>query len=325
MKNIVEVKSLSKTIRKKQGWFKTERELILKDISFSIQENEFVVILGKNGSGKSTLLKCLSGIIYAERGRIFVDGQNPFKNRNVTLKKIGIIFGQKSLLFQDLEAIDYLKLLQKTYDLTDEVFENSVNMIDSFMPCRDLLSKPVRGMSYGEKMKVELLSIILHRPKILILDEPFVGLDPHSQNKLLEFLIFYKKEYEATILLTTHQLLDVLKFADRTIVMKDGGVVYDGNVNNLVAPYFEKKLIQIKWASRSSKELTIPFYGISIIKDDYKETLLEVETNQCSIQQVIVFMVKLGEIMDIEIKSMSMDKVVEAIYEESKTIHTTVS
>jgi ABC-2 type transport system ATP-binding protein len=221
---------------------------LLKDISLTIPEQEFVVILGKNGSGKSTLLKCIAGILYPEEAELYVLGKKAFDNRTALTKELGILFGQRSLLFTDLKAIDYLQLLKKIYGLSDHSFHERIHMVDQFLSCKHLLEKQVRGMSYGEKMKIELLSIILHTPKILILDEPFVGLDPSAQQNLLRFLQFYKEAYQVTILLTTHQFLDILTLADRAIVIEKGVITYNGSVDQLFDYYLKKKIIKVLFA-----------------------------------------------------------------------------
>jgi len=322
---MIKIDGVSKHVLKRTGWLKTTKLTLLKDINIQIQKNQFVVILGRNGSGKSTLLKCISGMIFPEEGSIKVMGIDSFKNRTKLSKNMGIMFGQKSLLFTDLRAIDYLNLLKKIYSISEDSFLEMIDLVDMFLPCKDLLDKQVRGMSYGEKMKIELLSILLHKPQLLILDEPFVGLDPSSQKNLLEFIQHYKIVYKATILLTTHQSLEVLNLADRAIILDAGKKTYDGEVNRLLESYSNKKIVKVHWATSSDSYLTDIFDGINVIKQtpDYLE--LSVEIKKCSVEMLITFLMGQSEIADFEIESISIDKVVESLYEDGALLSPVVS
>jgi len=318
------VSSVSKQVKKRTGWFRKSSETLLDQVNLEVMGGEFVAILGKNGSGKSTLLKCIAGMIHPNQGDVFIFGKNSFKHRSVLTKEMGIFFGQKSLIFTDLRAIDYLNLLKKIYGLNEEEFKFMFNMVDRHMPCSDLLEKEVRGMSYGEKVKIEILSIVLHKPKLLILDEPFVGLDPASQNNLLQFIHEYRKSFNPTILLTTHQFLEVLSQVDRAVIIDKGKKTYDGKVDQLVESYYKKKLISVTWAKPLKNHLNEVMQGVHILKQTEVDIELEVELEKHSIQEVIAYLLKKGEIADFEIRSLSIDKVVESLYEDHSTLSRTI-
>jgi ABC-2 type transport system ATP-binding protein len=324
LNELIEVSHVSREIQKRTGWFKKTSLLLLNDIDLTIYEGEFIAILGKNGSGKSTLLKCIAGMIYPDKGFVKVNGKNSFKNRSFLTKKTGIFFGQKSLMFTDLRAIDYLNLLKKIYDLKDEEFDFMLNMVNDYMPCIDLLEKEVRGMSYGEKVKIEILSIVLHQPSLLILDEPFVGLDPASQNNLLQFIKEYRKKFKATILLTTHQYLEVLSTVDRAILIDKGVKTYEGKVDKLLESYYQKKIIHVKWQTSFNGTMLEVVPGISIINQTKSDLELEIDLQYYSVQETINLLLKKGEIADFDIRFPSIDKVVESLYEQHTVLSKTV-
>lgn len=316
MGKLIEISNLSKRTIKRVGWFKKASKTLLNNINLDIKEGEFVAILGKNGSGKSTLLKSIAGILYPDQGRVEIKGNSTFKHRTSLVREIGIFFGQKSLLFTDLKAIDYLNLLKKVYGLSDEEFLSMVDLLDKYMPCKNLLEKDVRGMSYGEKVKIEILSIIIHNPKLLILDEPFVALDPASQKNLLLFIMHYRKTYDATILLTTHQFLDVLEKVDRAVIIDKGEITYDGKVDRLVESYYKKKILYVIWENPSNDILVSEEKGIKILSQSFNSIELEIEVEYFTVSEVINRLLELNEIRDVEVRSLAIDKVVESLYEE---------
>jgi len=317
LNNVVEIQSLTKSFQKGKSWFRKEEIRILKEINLSIDENEFVLVLGKNGSGKSTLLKCISGILYPNIGKIKVLSQNPFQNRVLLSSKMGVLFGQKSLLFTDLLAKDYIQLLRKLYGLSEKEFDEAIAFVDHHLPCLDLMEKRVRGMSYGEKMKLEILSVVLHYPEILILDEPFVGLDQKSQRDLLDFILEYKKNYNATILLTTHQYLEVLQAADRAVVLEQGRIKYNGKISEVMLRYTNKKMVHVEW-NKEVPEVIIPDSPwINVASQTNTHIDLEIDSKEINVSQLIQNLLTYGEIRDFEVRNISMDKVVERLYEET--------
>lgn len=325
LNKIIEVSNLSKEVKKRTGWFKKNSELLLNDIQLDVKEGEFIAILGKNGSGKSTLLKCIAGIIYPDKGLVKIEGKNSFEHRSTLMKKIGIFFGQKSLLFTDLRAVDYLNLLKKIYDLKEEEFQFMFEMVNRFMPCENLLNKEVRNMSYGEKVKIEILSIVLHKPTILILDEPFVGLDPSSQRNLLHFIQEYRKTFHATILLTTHQFLDLLFVVDKALIIDKGVKTYEGIVDKLTESYGKSKIIYVQWANPVNNTVIEVLPGMNMLKQTANDIEVEIDLGKSSVQNVINHLLKIEEIRDFDVRSISIDKVVESLYDEHTVLSEIVS
>jgi ABC-2 type transport system ATP-binding protein len=201
----------------------------VKDISFSINEGEFVGYIGPNGAGKTTTLKILSGILYPTSGDVRVMGYIPYKRETDFLKNISFIMGQKTQLWWDIAPIETFKLNKAIYKIPDNLFKKRVDELANLLNVSDLLEIPVRKLSLGERMKMEIISALLHSPKILFLDEPTLGLDMFSQESIRKFFINYNKEYKATIILTSHYIHDIEKMAKRIIIINQGSIVYDGD------------------------------------------------------------------------------------------------
>jgi ABC-2 type transport system ATP-binding protein len=324
MSSLISVKNLSRIGKTKSlGFFKkAEKKTLIDNISFDIFENEWVVILGKNGSGKSTLLKCLSGVLYPQMGYIKFFGKDPWKNRYEVIKNIGVLFGQKSMLFPDLRVKDSLTLFKKVYDLTDSDYKQMLDFADEYLSIESLLEKSVRRMSFGERMKAEFLSIIIHKPKVLILDEPFVGLDPNTQQKILTFLVEYKRRYGCTIILTTHQFLEIISQADRTIVLHGGKLTFNGKLEKIFEKYNYRKVLSIKF-SNSVSSLSLP-NGVKTINTSHNTWELEVNTKLLSVQKLMSILFQQYEIEDFETRVLPIERVVKDLYEESNILPTSL-
>lgn len=215
------------------------------DISFEIGEGELVGFIGPNGAGKTTTLKCLSGLLHPTNGKVSVLGFSPFRRQPAFLKQIALVMGQKNQLWWDLPAIETFILNKEIYEIPNDDYKKTLSELTELLEVRDLLKVPVRKLSLGERMKMELIAALIHRPKVLFLDEPTIGLDVVMQKKLRDFIHDYNQLYKSTILLTSHYMEDVKQLSQRIIIIDHGKIIYDGKLDNLVKKFAKFKILSV--------------------------------------------------------------------------------
>ena len=242
---MIEVRHLTRIFRtyKKQpgfwggvrGLFKREFEetAAANDISFDIAEGEFVGFLGPNGAGKTTTLKMLSGLIFPTSGTARVGGYDPSKRENAYRRIFALVMGQKNQLWWDLPAIESFSLLRHIYGLPQQQYKETLDELVTLLGVSHKLNVMVRELSLGERMKMELIAALIHRPRVLFLDEPTIGLDVVSQKAVRQFLREYNKKYRVTILLTSHYMADIKELCERVVVIHNGKKIYDGALDRL--------------------------------------------------------------------------------------------
>jgi ABC-type uncharacterized transport system, ATPase component len=253
----IQVHGLTKTFRtyKKQpgfsgaikGLFRRtyEQTVAVKDIQFSIEPGELVGFLGPNGAGKTTTLKMLAGLLYPSSGSATVLGYTPWERHDGYRRQFALLLGQKNQLWWDLPARESLELNAKIYAIDDHTFERTVAEMTELLGVRDKLNVAVRELSLGERMKMELIAALLHRPKILFLDEPTIGLDVVSQKTVREFLREHNRREKTTILLTSHYMADIQELCERVIIIDKGAISFDGKLSEVVDRFADFKLITI--------------------------------------------------------------------------------
>lgn len=232
----------------------------VQDVSFEIAPGEIVGFLGPNGAGKTTTLKMLTGLIHPSNGHVRVAGHIPFKRQEDFLQKITLVMGQKQQLIWDLPAIDSLKINAAVYSIPDHEFSSRVGELTEMLSMEGKLTQPVRKLSLGERMKAELLAALLHRPQVLFLDEPTLGLDVNAQVAVRQFLRQYNERYKATILLTSHYMADITALCERVLMIHQGTLMYDGSLDGLLERFAPHREVHIELAHSISKE-KLKFYG----------------------------------------------------------------
>ncbi len=225
----------------------------VQSVSFEIAAGEVVGFLGPNGAGKTTTLKMLTGLIHPSTGRVTVAGHIPFRREADFLRKITLVMGQKQQLIWDLPALDSLRINAAVYDISDSAFRERVGELSDMLSLEDKLNQPVRKLSLGERMKAELLAALIHRPKVLFLDEPTLGLDVNAQVSVREFLKEYNQRYNATVLLTSHYMADITALCQRVLVIYAGQLIYDGSLEGLLEQFAPCREVTIELA----KELSV--------------------------------------------------------------------
>jgi ABC-2 type transport system ATP-binding protein len=244
----------------------------VQNVSFSIEPGEIVGFLGANGAGKTTTLKMLTGLIHPSSGHLRVADSIPARREPAFLKQITLILGQKQQLIWDLPAMDSLRINAAVYGIDDGEFNQRVGELTEMLTLSGKLNQAVRKLSLGERMKVEILAALLHRPQVLFLDEPTLGLDVNAQVNVRNFLREYNQRYQATIMLTSHYMADITALCDRVLLIHGGSLVYDGMLNDLLerfAPYREVKL----QLSTSITAAQLAIYGEIVDLTEYQVRL----------------------------------------------------
>ncbi len=217
----------------------------LSDISFHIAKGELVGFIGPNGAGKTTTLKILSGLLYPMKGHVDVLGFDPWKRNQKFLKQISLVMGQKNQLWWDLPAIDSFELNRVIYEIPQKEYSATLDELVNMLEIEDLLGIQVRRLSLGQRMRMELAASLLHQPKVLFLDEPTIGLDLVAQQKVRDFIFDYRRRFEATIILTSHNMDDLVDLTKRVIVIDKGSLLFDGDFRELTSQFAKEKRINI--------------------------------------------------------------------------------
>ena len=246
----------------------------LRGVSFSIQTGELVGFIGPNGAGKTTTLKTLSGLLFPTSGFVEVLEHDPWERKPEFLKQISLVMGQKNQLWWDLPAIETFELNKAIYEIPTREYEENLNELTTLLEIKKHINTPVRKLSLGQRMRMELIASLLHKPKVLFLDEPTIGLDVVAQQKVRDFIYEYNKKYQATIILTSHNMDDLINLARRVIVIDEGKILFDGALEELVSRYAKEKIIKATLSSEDNikdldkigkiKKLAFPEVVISV-------------------------------------------------------------
>lgn len=215
--------------------FHREHEIIhaLNDVSFTIHDGEMVGYIGPNGAGKSSTIKILSGILTPDSGTVLVDGRVPYKNRIDHVREIGVVFGQRSQLWWDVPVIDSFALLKDIYSISDICYRQSLEELTELLNLSELLRSPARQLLLGQRMRCEIAASLLHRPRILFLDEPTIGLDAVSKLAVRDFILRQNQTHKTTVILTTHDMQDIESLTSRILLIGKGQILLDGSLDDI--------------------------------------------------------------------------------------------
>src|SRR5215208_6232198 len=255
--SVIEIRGLKKSYRvyqKKEGLRAALRGLFQREykdveavrgINLGVDQGEFVAFLGPNGAGKTTTLKLLSGVIYPSAGEAQVMGFVPWERKLEYRRRFALVMGQKNQLWWDLPAAESFRLHQQIYRIGPDKFKHTLDELVDLLDVRRLLNQPVRELSLGERMKMELIAALLHSPEVLFLDEPTIGLDVIAQHNIQKFLKHYQEVRRITILLTSHYMKDVAALCRRVVVINHGHIVYDGSLSGIIDKFSSHKVLTL--------------------------------------------------------------------------------
>ena len=325
MSPTINVENLSKTyqVPEREGGFGAAVKSFFKrkykdvkaaqEVNFKIEQGEVVGFLGPNGAGKTTTLKMLSGLLHPTSGNATVLGFTPWELKTDYLRSMTLVMGQRNRLSWDIPAADSFLLTQAIYRIPDDEYNATYKELNELLELEPLMKKPVRNLSLGERMKCEIAAGLLHRPKVLFLDEPTIGLDISGQVKIREFLNEYNKRTGATIILTSHYMADVTALCDRIIIIHHGQLKYDGGINSLsrrIAPF---KLIGVLLENANGHDLSQ--YGEPVQNEEDAEKLY-VQVKAEDVTKVTSRMLTDLPIHDITITDPPIEDVIERAFNE---------
>ncbi len=316
--SLIEVKNITKVykIKPSKNIFSLNKSATkvnaVDDISFKINRGEIIGYIGKNGAGKSTTIKILSGILLPTSGVVTVDGIVPYKNRIKNARKIGVVFGQRSQLYWDLPVIDSFCFLRKLYQVDHDTYQQNMNYFDEFFSLQDLLDRPVRKLSLGQRMKCDLCAALLHSPEILYLDEPTIGLDILTKNNVREFIKKINQEKKITVMLTTHDIEDIEHLSSRIILIDQGKKMYDGPITGIQKHLTRKRLIKVV----TEKPFTQVLENIEQpnIKECHANFVIDLDQN--SIPNVINAISGSNVIKDITVQEPNLEQILFHYYQQ---------
>lgn len=237
----IEVRNLTKVYKLKKKQTKTA----VDNISFTIPDGEIIGFIGSNGAGKSTTIKMLTGILIPDSGTVSINGMNLKKNRKQIMMKIGVVFGQKSVLCWDIPVLDTLKLFKDMYKVPDSVYAENMKLFKEVLGIDEFINQPPRLLSLGQRMKADLAAALIYNPDILFLDEPTIGIDVLSKERIRDFIKKINTERNTTIILTTHDVSDIETLCEKMIIIDKGSLLYDGTLNGLKESYQTTDLEEI--------------------------------------------------------------------------------
>ena len=325
---MIEVENLTRvfrTYKKKPGFWGGVKGLFKRDfeetraadgVSFSIKEGELVGFLGPNGAGKTTTLKMLSGLIYPTSGSARVAGFDPSKRENAYRRLFALVLGQKNQLWWDLPAIESFHLLRAIYGLPADQFKATLDELVLLLGVGSKLNVMVRELSLGERMKMELIAALLHRPRVLFLDEPTIGLDVISQKAVREFLRDYNRRYKTTILLTSHYMADISSLCERVIVIDHGKKIYDGDLDRIAGAGARQRIIKFKPRDGGFPPDWKPAHGECKVGGD-GEMVLHVPSEHVTTvcQQILNH----GAVDDITIQDVPLEDIISELFSRGVT------
>ena len=290
----------------------------VNDVSINIKQGEIVGYLGPNGAGKSTTIKMMTGVLEPSSGEILVDGNEPYKNRTKNAQKIGVVFGQRTQLWWALPLIESFKILKDIYQISDKDYEDILNLYKSLVDIEDLLHKPVRQMSLGQRTLSDILAAFLHNPKIVFLDEPTIGLDVSMKSKIRTLIKALNKEKNTTVILTTHDMGDVDALCKRIVIIDKGKMLYDNDIEHLKGFFGSYRTLKVRGDEDIKvleESLSKILKGFSISSDDEWISIL-VDEDKTAVVDVLNTIQKNMKLKDMQLEEISTEEVIKKIYEE---------
>ncbi|MGB7710151.1 MAG: ATP-binding cassette domain-containing protein [Microcoleus sp.] len=286
----------------------------VEGVSFSIEAGEVVGFLGANGAGKTTTLKMLTGLIYPSAGTVSVCDRTPFRREADFLQKITLVMGQKQQLIWDLPVLDSLRINAAVYGIADRDYRLRVGELTEMLSLEGKLNQPVRKLSLGERMKAELMAALLHQPEVLFLDEPTLGLDINAQFSVRKFLREYNERYQATVLLTSHYMADITALCKRVLLIHEGQLVYDGNLDGLLDRFAPYREVQVELANPLSKDCASAYGEVESIEGLSVRFLVKREELMVGVAKMLAEL----EVVDLTVTDPPIEEVIGRVFRTGK-------
>ncbi len=297
---------------------KSETRLAVDAISFSIDRGEVVGLLGPNGAGKTTTLKMLTGLLNPSGGEISVLGYQPFDRATAYLRRIALVMGQKSMLWWDVPAMESFLLHKEMYGLADAQFQSSLDELATLLDVEDLLRIPVRKLSLGERMKMELVAALLHQPEVLFLDEPTIGLDVVAKARVRTFLADVNRSRGTTILITSHDMDDIEALCSRVMIIDHGRIGFDGSLASLVHNAQPRKLVRAVYAEPVPARLPAGIDATIVESDD--PHMLSLEVAREDMGAILECLPGMGPLVDLGVGDADVEDIVRDIFSGQREV-----
>lgn len=289
---------------------KYKEKVALNNVSFDINSNELVGFIGPNGAGKTTTLKILAGILYPTNGEVSVLNNNPFDKKPEFLRQVAFVMGQRNQLIWELPATDTFELNKEIYAVADSEYKKTVGDLTTLFNCQKLIDRPVKTLSVGERMKMELIAALIHRPRLIFFDEPTIGLDIFSQEAIRDFIKKFQQQYDSSIILTSHYLEDVKRLAKRLIVISQGKILYDGALKKIIDKYSKIKFVTVvlekKINDRLINQVGKPFVNF------YPKIIWKIPKDQ--LPKKIVLINKIIPYSDLTIEEERIEEIIKSLF-----------
>lgn len=295
-----------------------KKELVkaVNGISFEIGPGEVVGYIGPNGSGKSTTVKMMSGILTPTSGTVEINGLDPQKDRKKVVKNLGVVFGQRTQLYWDLRLGESFELLKRIYQIEDSQYKKNLALMDDILNIGEIINTPVRQLSLGQRMRGDLTAAVLHSPQILFLDEPTIGLDVDGKYSIRKFIRDINQSSNTTIILTTHDLMDIQELCKRVIIINKGVIVEDGSLDSII-----KKIAPVR-------RLIVDFYNIphdihheraKVVYQNGERVCFEFDKESVPVHELIADISSMYPIKDLTLEEANIEDIIRQIYNESKS------
>lgn len=324
MDSIIQVSDLSKTFKvpvREPGLKAGLRSLVkrefrevtaVKNVSFEVAQGEVVGFLGPNGAGKTTTLKMLTGLLHPTAGEVKVMGFTPWLREKAYLRNINMVMGNRHQLSWDVPTLDSFVLMRAVYEVPPRFFQETLDELIELLDLEDLLGKPIRNLSLGERMKCELAGSLLHRPDVMFLDEPTLGLDVTMQHRIRTFIGEYNRRSGSTILLTSHYMADIEALCKRVIVIHEGALLFDGLLNDLIGSFAPTKILTFEL---DTLEADLSIFGTEGEQDGF---IYKVEIAKDLATNVTDQVLKRFNVYDISIEDPPLEQVIDRVFTQAK-------
>lgn len=321
---MIQVQNLSKTYRvseRQAGLIASIKSLFkpnyqeveaVCDVSFTVDAGEMIALLGPNGAGKTTTLKMLAGLLYPTRGTARIAGYIPWERKPDYLKSISMVLGNKSQLLWDIPPLDSFRVIGEIYRVPAAEYRRNLDELIDLLDMAAVVTKPVRNLSLGERMKCELVAALLYRPKVLFLDEPTLGLDVSMQKRLRQFLAAYNRSSHVTIILTSHYMADVVELCSRVVLIHHGKLIYDGDLQALSRQLAPFKQIRLTLSSINGHLDNLPA-GINVLEQEQNQLTLRVSQSESA--AVTAHLLKTLPVVDLAVENPPIEAVIDQVYQ----------
>ncbi len=330
--SVIETRGLTKvyrTYKKESGlrgslkgllWRKYDETRAADDVSFTIEEGELVGFLGPNGAGKTTVLKMLSGLLNPTAGEARVLGFVPWERRNEMKRQFALLMGQKNALWWDLPAQESLELNRAIYGIDRARFKKVVGGLSELLEVEDKMNVMVRELSLGERMKMELISALIHEPRVLFLDEPTIGLDVVSQKRVREFLREYNREHKIVTMLTSHYMQDIEELCRRVIIIDHGRIFFDGPLNQIIDRFSGFKILSLTFADQAERNFAA--FGEVI---EQTPASVQLKMPRAKVTETCRQLLENCQVTDINVQELPVEEVIRQLFGERTTLNATTA